>query len=115
MDCSKEQSETKTLALDGDCTLDRVLELKDVLLEALKDGASLKLDLREVASADLSFLQLLCSAHRAALKHGQELTFGPLPSAAFTDAVECAGFCRAMGCQDAPNSECLFMEVMKNG
>jgi hypothetical protein len=34
---------------------------------------------------------------------------------AFVEAAEGAGFVRTMGCQDAPNKECLFMEVMENG
>jgi anti-anti-sigma regulatory factor len=115
MDCAAEQTETKTLTLDGECTLDRAVELKAVLLEALKDGGDLLLNLEKVTAVDLSFLQLLCSAHRAALNNGNGFALCPSPSTALIEAAESAGFFRNMGCQDAPNKECLFMEVMRDG
>jgi len=114
MDCTAEQTETRTLALDGECTLDRAIELKEVLLEALKDGGDLLLNLEKVTEVDLSFLQILCSAHRTASSFRKRFTLCPSPSAALIEAAESAGFLRNMGCQNAPNKECLFMEVMKD-
>ncbi len=115
MDCGAGKKQRQTLALDGECTLDRALELKSILLEALKDGGDLLLNLENAAAADLSFLQLLCAAHRTALRCGKQLALCPGPSTAFIEAAEGAGFLRTMGCQAALNRECLFTEVMKNG
>jgi anti-anti-sigma regulatory factor len=115
MDCGAGKTRRQTLALEGDCTLDRALELRSVLLEALIDDGELLLNLENATEVDLSFLQLLCAAHRAALRCGKQLVLGPEPSTAFMEAAEGAGFLRTMGCQDAQKKECLFTEVMKNG
>jgi anti-anti-sigma regulatory factor len=115
MDRSAEQKERKTLVLDGECTLDRAVELKSAMLEALGDGGHLALDLEQVTAVDLSFLQILCSAHQTTLNCGQRFILCPRPSTAFIEAAEGAGFFRSMGCRDTLNEECLFTEVIKNG
>jgi anti-anti-sigma regulatory factor len=115
MDCGAKKPQRQTLVLDGDCTLDRALELKSVLLEALKDHGDLLLNLDNATVVDLSLLQLLCAAHRAAMRCGKQLVLCPKPSNAFIEAAEGAGFLRTMGCQSALNKGCLFMEVMTNG
>ena len=113
MDCGMGKRQQRTLAFEGECTLDRAGELKSMLLEALNAEGDLLLDLDNAAAADLSFLQLLCATHRAALKSGKQL-FLCKPSIAFLDAAEGAGFPRTMGCQSALGKECLFTEVMTN-
>jgi ABC-type transporter Mla MlaB component len=115
MGCSAEHAQGKTLEIEGECTLDRAVEIKSQLLEALQDGGDLILNLDKVTAVDLSFLQLLCAAHRAALRSGKCFAIHPPHSAPFIEAAEGAGFFRTMGCQDALDKECLFMEVSENG
>jgi anti-anti-sigma regulatory factor len=115
MGYSAQDAHGKTLEIEGECTLDRAVELKSLLLEALQDGGDLLLKLDKVTAVDLSFLQLLCSAHRAALRCGKGFALHPQHPVAFIEAAEGAGFLRTMGCHDALDKECLFMEVSENG
>jgi anti-anti-sigma regulatory factor len=115
MDCDEGKTQRRTLAIEGECTMDRALELKSILLTAIEGDGDLILNLDHVTETDLSFLQLLCATHRAALRRGKQLALCSNPSMAFVDAAEGAGFLRTMGCQDTLNKECLFTEVMTNG
>jgi anti-anti-sigma regulatory factor len=114
MDCGAEKPE-QVLTLEGDCTLERARELKSLLHDALKADGDLVLNLDNITATDISFLQLICAAHRTALAGGKRVLFRPKPSTAFMDTARGAGFLRTMGCQNTPNMQCLFMEVMKNG
>ncbi|MFZ2448104.1 MAG: STAS domain-containing protein [Syntrophobacteraceae bacterium] len=112
MDCSVEQRESEVVALDGECTLERAVEIRSTLLDALNRGNHLTLDLRKVSAVDLSFLQLICSMHRAALNSAKEIAFGGKPSGEFLQTAMDAGFVRGSGCRKEAR-KCLFMEVTK--
>ncbi len=53
-----------TLSLAGDLTMAEVQETKQALLEAIGEVDTLRLDLKEIEAVDVSFIQLLCAAHR---------------------------------------------------
>lgn len=54
------------LRLDGECTIYRAAELKPLLLQALRPGATLALDLAEISEIDTAGVQLLLLAQREA-------------------------------------------------
>ena len=98
------------LALAGEQTIQRIAELKKQLLAALKEQDRMAINLQDVTRADLTFLQLLCSAHRTAQRSGKRLSVANL-SAAVVTAVTDAGFVRNnMACGQDCSDTCLWSE-----
>lgn len=58
--------DARALTLDGEMTIYRALELKELLLEAIQDGAGLELDLSNVTELDTAGVQLLMAARKSA-------------------------------------------------
>jgi len=57
----------------GNCTVDRIGELREQLMEAMSRGESTRLSIREVQEADLAFFQLLHAARQSFAEHGVAL------------------------------------------
>jgi anti-anti-sigma regulatory factor len=91
-----QSGETCVLKLKGRWTIERVRELKDLLLEALRGGAQIIVEMEEPMEVDLSFLQVLCSAHRSALKLGKRLVLHCKKSQSFGQVVRDAGFAHTL-------------------
>jgi anti-anti-sigma regulatory factor len=90
--------ETGSLVLEGEMIIDHAEELKTILLEALKNGGSLGIAMEHVNKVDLFGLQVLCSAHRFAIKEGKALMLIGERSEALRDAIVTAGFGRTAAC-----------------
>lgn len=86
------------LALGPDATLARAAEIHRALAAALTTGRDLRLYLSGVERADVSLLQLLCSAHRTAAGQGRQVRLAEPFSPAVAAAVGAAGLWRARGC-----------------
>jgi ABC-type transporter Mla MlaB component len=100
---------THVLKLEGTWTVERANELKQILIEALKGADTLIGDLKYFVEADLSFLQLLCSAHQTCVKLGKNLAWSEEKSKSFKQLVLNAGFKRNMGCERNPNPTGLWI------
>jgi anti-anti-sigma regulatory factor len=101
--------ELSVLKLEGSWTVNRAHELKQVLLEALKNGDGFVLELEALGEADLSFLQLLCSTHRASLRLGKTMILHEKKSKSFKQLANDAGFKRNLGCHRDPRLGCLWI------
>ena len=78
----EKRAEGSLVRLDGDAGISAALELKGVLIEALASGPELKVDLSGVTALDITTLQLLWAAERAAAKAGTKLLLSvPVPEA----------------------------------
>lgn len=64
---------SRHLAIDGDMTIYRAQELKELLLSALDGAAAVDIDLSGVAEIDTAGIQLLMLAKRTAGEKGSEL------------------------------------------
>jgi ABC-type transporter Mla MlaB component len=102
--------ESMALALDGDMTIQRIAEIKTQLVETLNGTDSLVLNLKKVTRVDLTFLQLLCSAHRTAHQARKTLELAEVPELVDI-AVTTAGFVREnMACGQECSEICLWKE-----
>ena len=100
---------TGILKFDGELTLRHANEIRAAFIKALIDADHVEIDVRNVTEADLSCLQLLCSAHRTSLKLNKRLNFvGSLPRH-FIEAVEAAGYSRSSGCTKDCEQSCLWI------
>ncbi|MEW6669064.1 MAG: STAS domain-containing protein [Thermodesulfobacteriota bacterium] len=96
------------LMLEGDLTIQNARELREAVLRAQETAASLSLNLEKVTAADVSCLQVLCSAHRTLVKSRRRMSLlKPLP-APFVRSVQEAGFERERGCALDSHHTCLW-------
>ena len=103
-------NDTGTLRLEGDLTIERTTKLLEVLRHALAVSDRIVVEFGEVSTVDLSFLQLLCSAHRTAVAKGKQFFFAGDRPDFLSDAAEQAGFIRKRKCQMNPEGQdCLWL------
>jgi anti-anti-sigma regulatory factor len=111
----KKPDGTTIVTLEGDLTVQRANELKDLLLKAVQDSKEVFLRFGQVSGVDLTCLQLFCSVHRTAvdMKKTAKLD-GPAPSL-FIDLARSAGFLQSGGCELAKQSGCCWQQLNKAG
>lgn len=104
-----ESADVNVLRLTGSWTIERACELKQLLLESLSDEQHLMVDLREVVEVDLSFLQLLCSAHRTFWGRNKPFSLQDSKPDVIKAFVKNAGYARTLGCHRAGGGGCLWI------
>ena len=103
MDHSLKVNKTKVgkegvLSLMGDLTMVEAQETKRMFLEAINEVDTLYLDLGGIASVDVSFIQLLCAAHRECFLSQKEIFLqGDLPDT-IDIFLATAGYSKQCGC-----------------
>lgn len=110
MNCCLEQSEeTAKLFIAGSMTIEDAADLKTTLTGALAASSIIEIDLSATDETDLSCLQVLCSAHRAAVHAGKKLVVLKAGDSLIT-CLEDAGFTRQSGCLQEIEESCLWQE-----
>ncbi len=105
----EQTTETDVLVIEGEMIIDHAEELKIILLEALVNHGSLDITMERVDKVDLFGLQVLCSAHRYAMKTGKVLTLlGERPEA-LRDAMVRSGYGSSVAC--STDSICPWNEA----
>ena len=99
------------LTLGGELTIEQAVEIKKVLITALGNTTRLILDLENVREADLTCLQLLCSAHRMSVRLNKRLILSGKRSEAFRNLCKTAGFQRHTGCVLDEQESCIWKEI----
>lgn len=97
------------VSISGDLTVPHANTLKTVLLEALKNAEAIVLAMDQVTGLDVSFPQLVCSAHRTAASLGKELTITGLDQERLAQLLLQAGFMRHTGCAENTRKTCLWL------
>lgn len=111
MDANRKQpAEDRVLKVEGNWTIERAQEMRQRLIKALAEEDRITLELEEMREADLTCLQLLCSAHRTSLKWDKHFALGEEKPEALIKAVREAGFVRTLGCHKDPHKGCLWIE-----
>ncbi len=98
------------LAVSGGLTLDNIVELRKILLEALNQAENTVINFENTDSVDLAFLQLLCSAHRMALASGKSLSLKNYPKP-LAESIREAGLSSFVCRNDTWRIECLWPET----
>lgn len=98
-----------TLMVSGEVTIQNALGFRDALNEWMEKSDSLEMNLGGVAHADLTCLQLLCSAHRSMMAMKKNLTVrGELPESISKAARE-AGFVKERACRGDGSHRCIWV------
>ena len=95
------------LTLSGEMTLECAEEIKESMLKALSSVGHVTCDVKDVTEADLSFLQMLCSAHKTSLSRRKMFTLSEARSEQYEDAVQTAGL--VLSCSVGEADTCLWL------
>ncbi len=96
------------MRVSGDISIQNAQECLEALRDFQGGGNRLILDLAGVTSADISFLQLICSLHRTCLRAGQKLTLAGTMSETFKTILEVSGYRRLKACTFGGDNPCLW-------
>lgn len=103
-----ESGQGKELILGGALTIENASAIRKMLMKMLLKEDEVVVCVDPDVSVDLSFLQLLCSAHRTASNLGKSFLLRSPDSGNFTAAVENAGYVRIKGCSHDKYGTCLW-------
>ena len=104
-------SDKGTIQLEGDLTLPNAAELRSILIKALINADAVTIKFGDVQDLDLSCLQLLCSAHRSAVRLKKQIQFeGSLPKI-LQETADAAGYLRLKGCQLGSEKSCFWISA----
>ncbi|MFZ5452541.1 MAG: STAS domain-containing protein [Thermodesulfobacteriota bacterium] len=101
---------TECLKFTGDLTIDNAQELHKALAAALDSAAAISVSFEEVTTVDLSFVQLLCAAHRSAVRADKILKLADPRPEVLKEAVRETGFVRERGCVLDVQNSCIWKE-----
>ena len=110
---AEESDKNTTLTIGGELTVQNASALQGIFIRSLESSSNLTINLEGVTDIDLSFLQLLCSAHRTSTDLKKNLTLSGACSEVFRDVVRSAGFLRRTGCANDRNKKCIWAEMNK--
>ncbi len=103
-----ENGKEGTLTLTGDVTMAEVQETKKAILEAINEVDRLFLDLKKIESVDVSFVQLLCAAHRECFVSEKDIFMDAEMGDTIESLLEKAGYMKQCGCFPAARKSCLW-------
>lgn len=95
------------LIMDGALTIENAAEIRNVVRDALAGADSLVLTIGENADVDITFLQILCSAHRTAVKGGRQLFLKAAHENGLSRMLSEAGF-TGSNCDGDRQESCLW-------
>lgn len=104
--------EEAVVSAAGRLTVSQAGYLHQALVQAFEGARRVELALRDIREADLSFLQLLCAAHRTAAAQGAVFAVGGLAGAEpVLRLIREAGAERGVGCPEG----CLWPGAAAGG
>ena len=111
---AKHRPGKETVTISGSLTVEHALELKTALQDALKRKAkSVVLTLGTITKVDLTFFQVLCSAHKTATTSGKSFSVEQCHQEILKQTHGSIGFTRRVGCALDSTKSCVFM-MMSN-
>lgn len=99
------------IEISGVCGVEEAVRIRTVLAESLSQAEKAWLDLSKATDADLSFLQLLCAAHKSAVRRGKALTVAGTVPEDIRQKVREAGMTGNKSCGSDLGKSCLWAEV----
>ena len=96
----------------GDLTIAQASEARTTVAAALSESSSVVLDVGKIEDADLSFFQIVCSAHRTALKAHKSLDLSGAFPESIKQTLRVTGFCQKSSlCGLEAFKNCLWSRI----
>jgi ABC-type transporter Mla MlaB component len=105
-----QEGDRAVLAISGELTVRHAKNLKAQLLDALTGSEAVEVNLGQVSAIDVTFPQLLCSAHRTAVVLKKNMTVTGVDGERFGAMLRSAGISRHIGCQESSRKTCLWLQ-----
>lgn len=96
--CAVKNRQSQVYVFDGDVTLSSIASVGDAFLKAFRGGSLERIDIMGVTAADLTFVQFIESARRAAAAKGQTIRLEKPAEGAVLQVLQRGGF---LGADDA--------------
>ncbi len=97
--------------ISGACGIEEAARIRTVLVESLSQSDRAALDLSKATDPDLSFLQLLCAAHKSAVRRGKTVMITGTVPEDIRQRVKEAGMTGNKSCGNDLGKSCLWAEV----
>ncbi len=105
-----DETDKSILALSGDLTVLHAHEIKKQIEDTLNISNGLILDLSDAKDIDITFLQILCAAHKSAVNNNKSIEIDKDSFRLIEKSLYRTGFIRQMGCLRENKNDCLFKE-----
>ena len=102
---------SKNINLDGTLTIQVASVMKEKIFSMLKNNQDVVLNLVGAASIDLSFIQIICAAHRTARENGYRFQVNPDIPEDIASSIKYAGFAKNVGCGFEENENCIWRSI----
>lgn len=112
---AKDAIQQNELCLEGELTVQRAAELRQLLMQALEGSNSIEIDLDRVTGIDLACLQMFCSVRKTAIRDGKQCSVKNTADSVFQKAGEIAGFDYQLKCGVCREAGCLWGGGIHNG
>jgi anti-anti-sigma regulatory factor len=99
----------EVLIVSGSLTVKHAKALKAALLEAVQNAPAVEVDVENIGDLDVSFVQLVCSAHRMVADLNKQMTITGIDQERFSRMLGRLGFFRHIGCHESTRKSCLWL------
>lgn len=97
------------LVMSGSLTVDNAGRIRKALLDSIERYDNVGLGIAEDSALDLSFLQLLCSAHQTAVAAGKNFRLRGTVSRNMAGMINESGYRRKTGCSRDRDGSCIWV------
>ena len=105
----KQEGDRAIVTVSGDATVSSAAALKKELVAALQAASAVDVIVEGITAVDITFPQLLCSAHRTAAAWNKSLAVAGLEQERMSTMLLRTGFSRQTGCQENTRTSCLWL------
>lgn len=109
----KESGDKRAVFLDNNLTLPHAEAMKKAFLRALVEADDVTIRFDKVQDVDLSCLQLICSAHRSAVRLKKRIVVEGVAPDALRKAADAAGYLRFKGCKLDCDRSCIWAAMAR--
>ena len=100
----------KILTINGSVTIENIDALKKVLINLMDQTDSLMINIADISEVDITFLQLLCSAHKTMIIRNKRLTISESCMETFRKTINNSGYSQHKGCGLDKTDSCLWLK-----
>ena len=106
----QQSKDREIVNISGSLTVEHAAEVKKAIQSALeKRGNNVLVLLGTVTKTDLTFFQVVCSAHKTAMTAGKTFNVEQFQQDTLMSAHRTMGFTRKVGCSWDKTKSCVFM------
>jgi ABC-type transporter Mla MlaB component len=107
---TKKKNGREVLIVSGALTVKHAKALKAAFLEAVRNAPSVEVKVEKIDDIDVTFVQLVCSAHRMAADLNKQMTISGFEQERFSEMLGRFGFFRHIGCHESTGKSCLWLQ-----